>query len=141
MNIFVSGQIGDVEFVRQTQQAFVENGHTITYDWTSNETGSKLLAGDDAKLAHIEETSRRADLDLQGVLDSDIFVLCTSSEKPGKGLYVELGAALGSFALRGTPKIYTLGKRNHMSIFYFHDSVTHTNSVEKILKECDTVEA
>ena len=137
MKVFVSGQIGDVEFVRQTQDSFVENGHSITHDWTRNEAGDNLLAGDDAKLSNAQEAAKRAELDLKGVLDSDIFVVCTSNEKAGKGLYVELGAALGSCALRGTPKIYTLGQRNHMSIFYFHESVAHAETVDEIIENND----
>ena len=53
--IFVSGQISDVEYVRNVQDTFVVAGHRITHDWTRNEDGDVLLAGDKAKFDNPEE--------------------------------------------------------------------------------------
>jgi hypothetical protein len=133
MKIFVSGQITDLDNVRTVQRRLIDEGHEITHDWTRNETGDKMLAGDAAKLANIRETSRRAELDIQGVIDCDVYVVCTDNVKAGKGMYVELGAALALNVVTESPKIYALGALNHMSVFYFHRSVIRLSSVDELV--------
>lgn len=134
MKIFVSGQITDLDNVRSVQQALVAAGHTITHDWTRNETGDKMLAGDKAKLADIQETGRRAELDIQGVVGCDAYIVCTDNTKAGKGMYAELGAALALNVTTEAPKIYLLGAMNHMSVFYFHPSVIRLDSIDALVK-------
>lgn len=133
--VFVSGQIGDIEYVRGVQDAFIEAGHHITHDWTRNETGDKMLAGQQAKFDSPEESARRANADMQGVVDSEVYVICTDNEKSGKGMYVELGGALALNMTTGTPRIYLLGNKEHASIFYFHPSIILKNRVEEILSD------
>lgn len=137
MKIFVSGQITDLDNVRTVQQRLIEEGHEITHDWTRNETGDKMLAGDAAKLANIQETARRAELDIQGVIDCDAYVVCTDNAKVGKGMYAELGAALALNVTTESPKIYALGALNHMSVFYFHRSVIRLSSVDELVTILD----
>src|SRR6187549_366325 len=124
MKVFVSGQITDLENVREVQEKLKAVGHTITHDWTRNETGEKMLSSDEAKLADVQETGRRAQLDIQGVVDADAYVICTDNVSPesGKGMYAELGAALALNVTQGKPNVYLLGAMNHMSVFYFHPS-------------------
>lgn len=133
MKIFVSGQIGDVENVRNIQQKLIDAGHQITHDWTRNETGDKMLEGDAAKLADIAETGRRAKLDIQGVVDADAYVMCTDNSNPGKGMYVELGAALALNVTRNSPKVFIVGALNHMSVFYFHPAAIQVKSVDDLI--------
>jgi hypothetical protein len=135
MEVFVSGQIDDIDNVRIVQDAFTEAGHHITHDWTRNETGDQMLAGKEAKLANPEETARRATNDLQGVVDSDVYIICTDNERAGKGMYVELGAALALNAVNGSPKIYLLGSMNNASIFYFHPSIILGRSIQEVIEE------
>lgn len=139
--VFVSGQIGDVSAVHEVQEAFRHAGHRITHDWTRSEAGdtSVLLAGERAKFDNPDEAAQRATSDLLGVIDCDIYVICTDNQKAGKGMYVELGAALAMHELRGSPTIYVLGARHHSSIFYFHPSVRVKGSVDEILEEMNHV--
>jgi len=135
MKIFVSGQIKDLENVRNIQQRLIDAGHQITHDWTRNETGDKMLEGDDAKLADLVETGRRAELDIQGVIDADAYVMCSDNLKSGKGMYVELGAALALSVTRDSPKVYIVGALNHMSVFYFHPAVVRLDSVDQLIEK------
>ena len=138
MKVFVSGQIGDTENVRTVQEALLESGHTITHDWTRNETGDKMLASPADKLRDPEETGRRARLDIQGVIDCDAYVICTDNEACGKGMYAELGAALALAEVRGYPHVFLLGKMQHMSVFYFHPQVVPVASVDDLLQRLST---
>ena len=136
MEVFVSGQINDVENIQSIQNRLVEAGHRITHDWTRNETGEgKMLGGQAAKFANPEESARRATNDLQGVVDSDVYILCSDNEKVGKGMYVELGAALALNVANGSPRVYIIGEMNHSSIFYFHPSVILGKSIDDIIDE------
>lgn len=135
MRVFVSGQINDIENVRAVQDAFIAAGHTITHDWTRNETGGKLLGGRAAKFANPDEAGRRAMKDTQGVIDSDIYVICTDNKKVGKGMYAELGAALALTMTTGSPRIYLLGSKEHASIFYFHPAIITKSSAREIIEE------
>lgn len=112
----------------------VEKGHEITHDWTATD---KFLGDTDSKLANIEETRERAFRDIQGVLDSNVYILSSDNESAGKGMYVELGAALAlrQAGIEGAPIIYVIGKLNHMSIFYLHPLVKRRNSLEEVLGE------
>lgn len=129
----MSGQIHDLENVRAVQDEFRESGYSITHDWTRNETGDKLLGGRQAKFDNPEEAGNRAVKDMQGVIDSDIYVVCTDNEKVGKGMYAELGAALALNTTTGKPQIYLLGAMEHASIFYFHPSIVVKNSAREII--------
>jgi nucleoside 2-deoxyribosyltransferase len=92
-----------------------------------------MLAGNEAKLANLDETAHRAQLDIQGVIDCDVYVICSDNEKADKGMYVELGAALALHETTGVPRIYLVGKMNHMSVFYFHSAVTRVDTIEDVL--------
>lgn len=133
MKVFVSGQIRDLDNVRSVQQKLVNAGHTVTHDWTRNETGDKMLSTSADKLRDLEETGKRARLDIQGVIDADVYVACTDNENPGKGMYVELGAALSLAETIGTPRIYLVGELNHMSVFYFHPKVIRVEAIEDVI--------
>jgi len=135
MKIFVSGQINDIENVRLVQQKLIDAGHEITHDWTRNETGDKMLGGDENKLANIDEASRRAVLDIDAVLDAEVHIACTDNELPGKGMYVELGAAIALNETRSSPRVFLVGKLNHMSIFYFHPSVKIFDTIDQVIEE------
>lgn len=135
MKIFVSGQIEDIENVRKIQKAFVDAGHEITHDWTTNEGGTKMLGSREDKLNNVEESARRTQKDIAGVVESEVYVICTNNKSVGKGMYVELGAALALNAKVGKPKLYILGEMNHMSIFYLHPALQSVGSVDEILSQ------
>lgn len=133
MKVFVSGRIDDIENVRLVQRKLIDAGHKITHDWTKNETGDKMLAGREAKLADPKETQNRAVLDINGVMDADAYVICTNNKNIGKGMYVELGAAIALNEKTERPRIYLLGRMNHMTIFYSHPAVQKVKSVSEII--------
>lgn len=133
--VFVSGQINDISYVRAVQAQFIASGHVITHDWTRNEAGDKMLTGRQAKFDNPDEASKRASADMTGVVDCDVYVICTNNEDMGKGMYVELGGALALNVATGAPKVYLLGNRKHATIFYFHPSILLRETADEIIKE------
>jgi hypothetical protein len=131
MRFFISGQIDDVANVRKLMDRVKIAGHTITHDWTVTDV---FLGSPEAKLKDKQETGMRAAKDIQGVVSSDVYVLLSDNEQVGKGMYVELGAALALNAITGKPKVYVIGKMNHMSVFYLHPAVVHMANIEEVIK-------
>jgi hypothetical protein len=133
MKIFVSGQINDTDFVKSIQTGLISAGHEITHDWTKSDV---LLGTAGSKLNNLHESGLRAKNDIQGVIDADVYVLCSSNKDVGKGMYVELGAALAlAQSYRTELKIFVLGRMNHLSVFYLHPLVCHVKDYDELVKE------
>lgn len=130
MRFFISGQISDFKNIQRIMNQVKNAGHSITHDWTSTDT---FLAGAEDKLANEIESSIRAKNDIQGVIDSDVYVLSSDNNNVGKGMYVELGAAIALYEKTGSPDIYVIGSLNHLSLFYLHPAVTKCKSIEEVL--------
>lgn len=70
--------------------------------------------------------------DLDAVLNADA-VLVVASGHEGRGMFVELGAAL-SRARRGDLKhVVVIGPIQHESVFYYHPAVQRLSTVEEWL--------
>jgi hypothetical protein len=129
MNFFVSGRIDDIENVRAVMRKIVVSGHKVTHDWTKTDA---FLGSTTDKLNDVAESGLRASNDIQGVLDADVYVLVSSNATVGKGMYVELGAALAAQQLGGKTKVYIIGPMNHLSVFYLHPAVLHKDTIEDV---------
>lgn len=132
MKFFVSGQINDANKIQSLMNEFVVAGHEITHDWTVTDV---FLGSSEAKLKDPTETGLRAAKDISGVVDCDVYVLSSDNQDVGKGMHVELGAALALNQITGKPKVYIVGKMNHMSVFYFHPSVVRKENMGQVLSE------
>lgn len=130
MKIFVSGQIDEKEEINEIYKKLQKAGHEVTHDWTKTD-------GIGDKLKNQEEAGLRAAKDITGVVDADVYILVSNNTKPGKGMYVELGAALALNEALGKPQIFTIGNRNHLSIFYLHPAVIHLKAIEDVLQLID----
>jgi hypothetical protein len=128
MNIFVSGQINEVTRVREAYRQLEAAGFNITHDWTESDS---LVD----KLAQRDEAGKRAYLDISGVIDADVYVLLSDNEASGKGMYVELGAALALQQTTGSPTVYVVGPMNHLSVFYLHPDVKHRECIDDVVRD------
>ncbi len=133
MKIFVSGQIDDAEFVRDVQAKLKDAGHRVTHDWTKTDV---FLGSSEAKLNNRSEAGVRAERDIQGVIDADVYIICTNNESVGKGMYVELGAALAlkQSGFKNSLRVFVLGEMKHLSVFYLHPEVEYAESVDRLLE-------
>lgn len=132
MKFFISGQINDAVNIRLLTNQVIEFGHEITHDWTTTDT---FLGGRDDKLNQRIESGKRAKNDIQGVVDCDVYVLSSSNTDVGKGMYVELGAALALNQSTGKPMVYIIGNMNHLSVFYLHPGVIHKHTMAEVIEE------
>lgn len=126
MKVFVSGQLNDKEKIQDIYSKLEVIGFEVTHDWTRTDNIKD-------KLADPDESGKRAAKDITGVVDSDIYILFSDNENPGKGMYVELGAALALNEKYGKPDVYIIGKLNHLSIFYLHPKVQHLRDIDELI--------
>ena len=132
MRVFVSGQFKEKRRVREAFQSMEAAGHVVTYDWTRTEALGKPYS------LYSTEASRRAREDINGILSADAFILMSDNRECGKGMYVELGAALALAELRSKQiQIYIVGPMNHESIFYYHPLVVHKETLEEVVSSCE----
>ena len=128
MKVFVSGQLGEKAAVRRAYGKLRAAGLEVTHDWTRTDNiGDKLLAR--------EESGKRAALDIQGVIEADVYVLLSDNREVGKGMYVELGAALAMKSTTGRPDVFIVGPLNHLSVFYLHPAIRIVTSVDDVVAE------
>ena len=127
MRAFVSGQLKEKKRVRAVYSKLSEIGIDISHDWTRTDNLIDYLKNAD-------EAGRRAALDIRGILDADIYILMTDNEFCGKGMYVELGAALALAEIKGAPEVCIVGPMNHESIFYHHPHANYFLDIESCLE-------
>ncbi|MCW2793548.1 MAG: hypothetical protein JWO76_2646 [Nocardioides sp.] len=128
MKIYVAGPLADIEKVRAVQVAVVAAGHELTLDWTR---GSDVTVMVDHAAAPALSAKIATD-DLDAVLDADA-VLVVMSEHDGRGMFVELGAALARARRGELEHLVVLGRIQHESVFYFHPDVQRMSAVEEWL--------
>ena len=127
VKIYVAGSLGDIEGVQAVQTAVVAAGHELTLDWTR---------GPDASLKDYgqvpEASADLAQADLDAVLTADA-VLIVASEHDGRGMFVELGAALARAQRGDLAHVIVVGPIRHESVFYFHPCVRRVGHIDEWL--------
>lgn len=114
MRVYVAAKFEDQALVLETYRRLREAGHVITCDWTALPTGDRHWGANAVR-------------DLAGVLDADAIILYPHDR--GKGLYVELGAALATYkrvvAITANPA--------DESLFLYHPLVRMVGSLDEAL--------
>mgnify|MGYP001135463269 CR=1 FL=1 len=118
--------MADITTVREVQAAVVAAGHELTLDWTQDTSLT-----DDASRPVASATMAEEDLD--AVLAADA-VLLVASEHEGRGMYVELGAALARARRGELQHVVVVGQIRHESVFHFHPVVQRVATVQDWLR-------
>lgn len=128
MKVYVAGPITDAAAVREVQQAVLAAGHELTLDWTR---GADITSANDYA-SDLDLSSEIASKDLDAVLTADA-VLVVASEHDGRGMYVELGAALARARQGDLAHVVVVGHVHHQSVFYYHPEVLRVATIEEWL--------
>ena len=133
MKVFVSGQLSEKLKIRDIYKLLEQQGHSVTHDWTkSDDLVGPYSTGE-------SEASLRAQRDIEGVLHAEAYVILTDNQKCGKGMYVELGAALAMASNNQIRDVAIVGPKNYESIFYYHPSLTHFEDINEYLAHLERV--
>lgn len=128
MKIYVSGPVSDKVTVQQVQNAVVAAGHELTLDWSADVSFAEGYA------SQVERSAQMAQEELAAVLAADA-VLVVASEHDGRGMFVELGAALTRASRGELDHVVLLGEIHHESVFYFHPLIQRAPGVEDWLAQ------
>lgn len=102
-------------------------GHDIQHDWTR---AGDVELRDYAD--HRTEAARVAAADLEAVVEADAVVVIVS-EHGGRGLWVELGAALALASTRKVDEVLVLAGDPSASVFLHHPRVRLLDDVPSVL--------
>lgn len=127
VRIYVAGPLAAVETVQAVQFAVVAAGHELTLDWSR---GPDVTFDDYGSLPAVSAELASADLD--AVLTADA-VLVVASEHDGRGMFVELGAALARARFGDLKHVVVVGPIHHESVFYYHPAVRRVSAVDEWL--------
>jgi hypothetical protein len=123
MKIYVSGPVSDTVTVQQVQNAVVAAGHELTLDWSADVSFVEGYA------SQPERSARMAQEELDAVIAAEA-VLVEASRHDGRGMFVELGAALACASRGELDHVVIVGEIHHESVFYFHPLVQRVSAVE-----------
>lgn len=130
MKVYVAGALADIKNVQAAQAAVLAAGHELTLDWTRGPDAG--LAGDYSASPAL--SAQIAQADLEAVLAADA-VLVMSSAHEGRGMFVEMGAALARSHRGEFGHVVLVGTPQHESVFHHHPAVRLVSSVEEWLDE------
>ncbi len=120
MKVYVAGPVTDVATVRQVQRSVT--GHELTLDWSRDVSFTANFAGP------ADRAAAMAAEELDAVLKADA-VLVIASEHDGRGMFVELGAALTRGERGELDHLAVIGNIKHESVFYCHPLVQRCATV------------
>lgn len=127
MKFYVTGRSNNYERVREVFERVKAAGHEVTFEWTT-------LPMVKPYHVHHKQAAEYAKRGIDGVVEVDVYILFAHED--GNGVYTELGAALASNTIQGTPKIYAIGEEaKWAAMFNYHPAIKWRGSVEEVLLE------
>lgn len=114
--------------MRTVQSAVIAAGHELTLDWSRGPDAS--FTGDYGSLPEVSAELAADDLD--AVLTADA-VLIVASEHDGRGMFVELGAALARACRGDLAHIVVIGQIHHESVFFYHPAIQRVSALDEWL--------
>ncbi len=117
MKIYVAGKFEERASVKVIQNALRALGHTITFDWTTDEYKSKKPSTEDAISCK------------KGVLDADLYVGLFVHDNVYKGALVELGVALSE-----DMPVFIIGHAIDNCLFIHSPNVTQFDKVAHCIR-------
>ena len=112
MKFYITGRSNNYQRVIEVCEKLKVNGHSITFEWTA----LPMVKPYDE---HAADAALFAKQSVDGMVDTDVYIIFAHED--GNGVYAELGSALATNAIKGTPKIYAIGKDVHWSaMFNYH---------------------
>lgn len=123
----MAGPLAAAQTVHAVQSTVVAAGHELTLDWSR---GPDVAFDDYGSLPTV--SAELASADLNAVLTADA-VLVVASEHDGRGMFVELGAALARAQSGDLAHVVVVGPIHHESVFYYHPAVLRVSDVDEWL--------
>jgi hypothetical protein len=129
VRVYVASKFEEKEYVAELYEWLREDGHVITHDWTGEDDAGK--SGAELDTYH----TKCARQDVDGVMEAEAVVLLPHDR--GKGLYVEMGIAIGL----GLPIVcWKYDGTLPECIFLKHPDVIHVDTQKGVLEALRDIE-
>lgn len=127
MKFFVTGRSNNYQRVVDAFDVIEKGGHKVTLRWTD-------LPMIKPYAENPEKAAQYATQQVQGVLDSDVYVLFAHED--GTGVFTEFGAALARAQETGALRIFAIGDEyvKGKAMFHFHPAVQWVSSLEEVFE-------
>ncbi len=140
MKFYIAARFDNKDAVREIYKKLKEKGHEVHTDWTVHPPFYPY-SSDPARCAQF------SDEDIKGAIGCDVFVLLAdenhngnpNSHNHGRGMFIEMGAAMATFLANGKPMVFVIGPDNDKCIFHFHHAVTRFDTIEEVLEKVGDV--
>lgn len=127
MKFYVTGRSSNYPLVQSTFAEIKARGHEVVFEWTDLPM-IKPYAENQTRAADYSEQG------IQGVVDADVYILFADRE--GNGVFTELGAALASHTIKGSPRIFAINEANQDGcMFHYHPAISWKKSLEELFAE------
>ncbi len=127
MKFYVTGRSSNYPLVQSIFKELKLKGHEIVFEWTDLPM-IKPYTENQVRAAEYSEQG------IQGVIDADVYILLADRE--GNGVFTELGAALASHAIKGSPRIFAINEANQdAAMFHYHPAIVWKKSLEEVFTE------
>jgi hypothetical protein len=126
IKFFVTGRSTNYERVADAFKRIKELGHEVTFEWTTLPMAKP----------YDENQERAAEyslLGIQGVVDADVYIIF--ADKDGSGVFTEFGAALASYVIKQSPRIFAVGQDKRTAMFHYHPAVIWKATIEEVFDE------
>lgn len=128
MKIYVAAPLEAADQVREGQLLLVEAGHELALDWTQDMSLVEDFGSQPARSAHMATAM------VDAVLAADALAVL-ATEFDGRGMFVELGAALARAEAGLLQGIAVIGRITKESVFYLHPRVQRFETLQEWLEE------
>lgn len=123
--VYVAGSSKEIDRVQVAQQAVVDAGASISFDWTAVVVAN-MRAGITDEMLPPAIKRRHARADLGGIERADVFWLLLP-ETPSIGAWVELGSALAAAKGHGRPVVVASGHGPRPLFAELCDAILHSD--------------
>lgn len=133
---YISAKWEDAKLVKELHKIIKSHGHNYSSEWVNADAAKPY----DSNIPLSEANAIR---DINGVINSDVYIILTNKNKRGLGKYIEEGGAITLAVIKGSPLIYVIGTNVNESQFNFHPIIRRrqTENVEeelvKIIQEAE----
>lgn len=128
VRIYVAAPLAAVALVESVHRQLLEAGHELTLDWTRDMSMVAQFASQPVRSAHMASGM------IRGIQAADA-VLVLATEHDGRGMFVELGAALAEAERGSLDHIAVIGTILRESVFYFHPLVRRCETLQEWLAQ------
>lgn len=134
MKVYVSGKWEDRQYLYNLMRRLEEEGHYISYDWTTLEPRLSQVNLDTPSTLGATYMTKSAYRNVHGIEQADlVFVVMTDQKDPYQNSFAEIGCAI---ALKKMVLVYCPwpNAECQKGFFYYHPYIAHFTNLDRAIE-------